>query len=106
MRPRARANRRSLTEDILNLRMLLAQEKRRSLSEKTKGNYPAVDLSPLVSYLEKTDKELEKVQDKVGDALRARAKAGDGTSEMLADALEQTRELLLDLLKMTDDFED
>lgn len=94
-----------LTEDILKLRLLMVQS-RVMREEKAKKSYPPVDLSPLVSYLEKSDKELEKVQDKVGRALEARAKAGDDTAGMLKDALEQTRELMLDLLKMTDEFEE
>lgn len=94
----------SLLESILTLRLNLAQE-RGKLRESTATKHPAVDLSPLVSYLEKTDKELEKVQDHVVAALAARAKAGDRDAEVLQAALGQTRELLLDLLKMADEFE-
>ena len=94
----------SLLESILELRLSLVQE-RGKLRESAAKKLPAVDLSPLVSYLEKTDKELEKVQDHVVAALAARAKAGDRDAEVLQAALGQTRELLLDLLKMADEFE-
>jgi hypothetical protein len=93
----------ALLEEVLELRLALARS--RKLRE-AKGKYPAVDLSHLTTALEKIDKELEHAQDKAGPGLAARAKAGDGNAEMFKDALAQTRELLLDLLKMADDFED
>jgi hypothetical protein len=91
----------SVLERAVALRLELAKSRKSSHVEST---LPEVNLEPLISYLEKTDRELEKVQDKIDRPLQMRIKAGDQRAELLVDALEQTRSLLLDLLKVADEF--
>lgn len=88
---------RSLREGRLRL------QRKNKLSEASK---PSLDLSIFTDKIGKMDKELQDLYDKKKQDFSLRIKQGDEELEMFVIALKESRELILELMKMADAIED